>query len=106
MGERLEEETYTRVSLRIINIFKAIFMHNPVSLLAMGSSASVEDEGFPHTNLLVGVSDALVSSCCLPKSCTGGPVRPGPRWILPVLVAEEIPLVLWCRTDLTSLYKI
>lgn len=78
-------------------------MHNPVGLLAMRSSASVEDEGFPHTDLLVAVSDALVSPCCLPKPCIRGPVRPRPRWVLSVFVAEKIPLVLWGRPDPTSL---
>lgn len=81
-------------------------MHNPVRLLAVGSSASVENEGLPHTNLLVGVSDALVPPCCLPKPRTRRPVGPRPSWVLPVLVAEKVPLVLRRRSDPTSLYTI
>lgn len=78
-------------------------MHNPVGLLAMRSSPSVENKGFSHANLLEGVSDALVPPCCLPKPSICRPICPRPCWVLPVLVAEKVPLILWCRSDPTSL---
>ena len=100
-----QESTNTGVSLGIVAVFKPVFMHDPVSLLAMGSSSSVENKGFPHTDLLQAVPNALVPSCCFPKSCISCPIRPWPRWILPILVTEKIPLVLWSWSNPTSLYR-
>ena len=70
-------------------------MHDPVSLLAMRSTASVEDKGFPHANPFgVAVMDGLVSPCCLPKTSCSCPICSSSCWIFLVLVAKEIPLIL------------
>lgn len=78
-------------------------MHDPISLLAMRGSPSVEDKGLSHPNLLASVPYALVSSSCLPKPYICCPVSPRACGVLPVFVAEEIPFILRCRSYLTPL---
>ena len=80
----------------MVLLFEAILVHDPVGLLAVGSAAAVEDEGFAHADLLEGVADALVSAGGLPKASVGGSIRARPCRVLPVLVAEKVPLVLRC----------
>ena len=82
-------------------VFKSIFVHDPIGLLAMGSSAGVEDEGFPHANPLGGGAEVngFVPPRRLPEPGPCGAVGPGSRRILLVLVAEEVPLVLRTRPD-------
>ena len=70
-------------------------MHDPVGLLAVGRPADVEDEGLPHADAAgVGEEDGLVPPRRLPEPRRRRPVRPRPRRVLLVLVAEEVPLVL------------
>ena len=76
--------------------FKAVFVHDPVGLVAVGSPALVIHQGLPHAHqlpLLVGV-DRLVPASGLPKPGRGGPVGPGASRVFLVLVAEEVPLIL------------
>jgi hypothetical protein len=75
-------------------------VHDPVGLVAIGSSALVVHQRLPHAHqlpLLVGV-DGLVSAGCLPEPGGSGAVGPGARRVLLVLVAEEVPLVLLLLT--------
>lgn len=83
------------IMMMMIRIFEAVLVHDPVGLLAVGSSAAVEDEGFPHPDLLEGVADAFVSAGCFPESCMSGSVCPRPCWIFSILVAEKVPFILW-----------
>ena len=79
---------------------QAVLVHNPVSLLAVGSPSDVEHQGLPQADPPgVAEEDGLVPPCRLPEPCRGGTVRPRPRWVLLVLVAEEVPLILRPRPD-------
>lgn len=76
-------------------IVEAILMHDPVRLLAMRGSAFVEDERLPHADPFEACVDDLVAPCGLPETGSRCPVGSGSSRILLVLVAEEIPVVLW-----------
>jgi hypothetical protein len=92
------------LNLGIIVVVKAIFMHDPVSLLAMRSTTSVEHKGFPHPNPFgIAEVDGFVSPRCLPKTSCCCSVGSRSGWIFLVLMAEEIPLVLRPRSDSTFL---
>lgn len=79
-------------------------MHDPIGLLAVGGAAGVENKGFPHPNSArVGHVDCLVSPRGLPESGGRCSVCSGPRRVLFVLVAEEVPFVLGARPDSTFL---
>ena len=69
-------------------------MHDPVGLLTVGGAAAIEDQCLAHANLLVAVTDALVTAGCLPKPGVGGAVGARSGRVLAVLVAEEVPLIL------------
>lgn len=97
-------ETHIRVSLGVIAVLEPVLVHDPVGLLAVGSPSPVEDEGLPHPDLLVCVPYALVPPRRLPESCIRRSVRPRAGRILPVLVAEEVPLILGRRSDPASFY--
>lgn len=81
-------------------------MHNPVGLEAMRSSAFVEDESLPHADPPAVAVNHLVTASCLPESGGGCSVSTRPSWVLFVLVAEEIPVVLWGGSDFTFLCRI
>ena len=74
-------------------------MHDPVGLLTVRGAAAVEDERLSHADLAVAGAEALVPARGLPEAGRRGPVRPRPRRVLAVLVAEEVPLVLRRRPD-------
>jgi hypothetical protein len=89
----------------IIVIVKAIFVHDPVSLLAMRSTTCVEHKGFPHPNPFGNIAevDGFVPPRCLPKPSCRCSICSSSSWIFLVLVAEEIPLVLRPRSNSTFL---
>lgn len=93
------------LNIGMIVIFKAIFMHDPVSLLAMRSTTSVEDKGFPHANPFGNIAevDGFVPPRRLPKTSRCCPICSRSSWIFLVLMAEEIPLVLRPRSNSTFL---
>lgn len=66
--------------------FEAVFVHNPVALLTFGRSASVENEGFLHTNK--GTSFRAVNfpilTGCLPVTGFGCSISPQTSWIFPI----------------------
>lgn len=64
----------TGINGQRVVVFEAVLMHNPISFLAMRSTATIEDEGFTHADLGVGVADALVAAGGLPEACSGGAV--------------------------------
>lgn len=75
-------------------------MHDPVGLLAMRSTANVEDERLSHTDLLgIAEVDSLVPPSCLPEPSDGRSVRSSSGRVFLVLVAKEVPLVLRPRSD-------
>lgn len=78
-------------------------MHDPIGFLTMRSSSFVEHECLPQSNPLDTITDDLVTSSSFPESSNCCSVCPGPGWILLVLVAEEVPIVLWRRTNSTFL---
>lgn len=69
-------------------------MHNPIALSSIRSSPFVKNQGLPHSDDLPLRQHRLIPSGSLPESGCRRPIRPRPRRILPILVAEEIPLVL------------
>ncbi|BAT03551.1 Os08g0116100, partial [Oryza sativa Japonica Group] len=75
-------------------VVEAVLVHDPVGLLAVGGAALVEDERLAHANAVDGVVDGLVAAGGLPEPGRRRPVRPRPRRVLLVLVAEEVPVVL------------
>jgi hypothetical protein len=70
-------------------------MHDPVSFPSIWCTSLVEHQGLPHPNKSVLGEHGLVPSCCLPKSGSSGSVSPCSGRILPILVTEEIPLILF-----------
>ena len=80
--------------------FKAVFVHDPVGLVAVGSPALVIHQGLPHANQAVLCIDGLVPPRRLPEPGARRPVGAGARRVLLVLVAEEVPVVLLLHTDL------
>lgn len=83
--------------------FKPVFVHDPVGFLSIWCPPLVEYECFPHAYEFGLLIHRLVSSRRLPKPRHGSSVSPGPCWILLILVAEEIPLILFFITDPASL---
>lgn len=75
---------------------EAIFVHNPVSFLALGCSAAVEDECLLHAHHSVsaGVHDIAVLASGLPVPCLRGSVGAHASGVLAVPQAEKIPLLL------------
>lgn len=92
---------YLKVGMK--SILEAILMHDPVCLLAMRSTSNVKHQGLPHPYPAgsAEVVNGLVPPRGLPKPHPCSPVRPCPRRVLLVLMAEEIPLVLATRPDST-----
>jgi hypothetical protein len=84
-------------------VVEAVLVHDPVGLLAVRGAALVEDKGLAHADALDGVVDGLVAAGGLPEPRRRGAVRPRPRRVLLVLVAEEVPVVLRPGADLTFL---
>jgi hypothetical protein len=74
-------------------------VHDPVGLLPVGCPALVEDECLPHADEPAVVLHRLVPPRGFPEPSHGRPVRPRPRWVLAVFVAEEVPLVLLVVPD-------
>lgn len=97
-----EVGTHIRVSLGVVAVLEPVLVHDPVGLLAVGSPSPVEDEGLPHPDLLLGVPYALVPPRRLPEPRIRRSVRPRAGRVLPILVAEEVPLVLGRRPDPAS----
>ena len=89
----------------IVGIIESILMHNPIRLETMRSSSFVEDQCLPHSYPLTVAVYHLVPTRCLPKPGHRSSVGPRPRGVLLVLVAKEVPLVLWCASYLASLCK-
>lgn len=85
--------------------FKSVFMHDPVTLLSIGSPAFVENKSFPHSDQLGLIVHRFVPPRRLPKPGHGSSVGPRPRRILLILVAEEIPLILLLIPDPASICR-
>lgn len=81
--------------------FEAILVHNPIGLLAMRSTARVENERLSHTDLIgTGEVDGLVPPGCLPEPGCGRPICSSSGRIFLVLMAKEVPLILRRGSDL------
>ena len=78
---------------------EAVLVHDPIGLLAIGSSTLVIHQGLPHANQAVLGIDGLVPTRRLPEPSCGCAVRSSPRRVFLVLVAEEVPLVLRPRPN-------
>lgn len=75
--------------------FQSEFMHDPIGLLSLRSSTSIEHEGLLHPNKVpFSFENLLIFPGRLPVPGFRCSVRPHPRWVLPVLLAEEVPLFL------------
>lgn len=85
--------------------FKPVFMHDPIGFLSIWCSSFIEHKSFPHSYEPKFFIYSFVSPCSLPKPCHGCPIRSCPRWILFILVTEEIPLILLLVSDPTFLWK-
>lgn len=72
-------------------------MHDPICFLAMGCTASVENQRFSHADALEAAVHCLVAACGLPKPSCSGPVGPCSRGVFLILVAKEVPLSLLAR---------
>jgi hypothetical protein len=74
---------------------EAELVHDPAGLLAARGAAAVEDEGLLHADEdAAAPEDLLVLAGGLPVAGLRGAVGPGPRRVLAILVAEEVPLLL------------
>lgn len=74
---------------------ESIFMHDPISFPSIGCTTLVKNQGLPHPYNFVLWKHSFISPCCLPKSGSSGSISSSSGRILPVLVAEEVPLVLF-----------
>ena len=82
-------------------------MHDPVGLPAVGRPPGVEHERLPHADepaAVLAVAHRLVPPGRLPEPRQRRPVRPRPRRVLAVLVAEEVPVALLLAPDLAVLF--
>ena len=99
----LNEMTYT--SYAAVVVVESILVHDPIRLLAVGSSAFVEHKSLPHTDPLAVAAYDLVTAGGLPESGSRCTVCASSGRVFLVLVAEEIPIILRCRSYLTLLCK-
>jgi hypothetical protein len=86
-------------------IVQPIFMHNPIGFLSMWGSAFVEHESLPHSNPLASAVYHLVTASSLPKSRSSCSIGARAGWIFLVLVAKEVPIVLWGGSYFASLCR-
>jgi hypothetical protein len=86
-------------------IVQPIFMHNPIGFLSMWGSAFVEHESLPHSNPLASAVYHLVTASSLPKSRSSCSIGARAGWIFLVLVAKEVPIILWGGSYFASLCK-
>jgi len=84
---------------RIRVLVEPVLVHDPIRLLAMGRPAFVEDEGLAHADPLAAGIDDFVAASGLPEASGRGTVGPRAGGVLLVLVAEEVPVILWCRSN-------
>jgi len=63
----------TLASLKLLFIH-GVFMHNPITPRATRSSASIENQGFLHSNCPRIAYHITIPSCCLPVSMSGGSI--------------------------------
>lgn len=84
-------------------VVESIFMHDPIRFLAVRSSTFVENKSLSHPNSTAIAIYDLVAAGCFPKSGRGGSVSSRSRRIFFVLVAKEIPVVLWRCSYFTHL---
>jgi hypothetical protein len=105
-GVRLCEIESTCLRNGVLVGLEPVLVHDPVRLPAVGRSPSVEHEGLPHADepAAVLVAHRLVPPRRLPEPRQGGPVRPRPRRVLAVLVAEEVPVALLLVPDLAVIF--
>jgi hypothetical protein len=86
-------------------IVQPIFMHNPIGFLSMWGSAFVEDKSLSHSNPLASAVYHLVTASSLPKPSSSCPIGARTSWIFLVLVAKEVPIILWGGSYFASLCK-
>lgn len=70
-------------------------MHDPIRLLAVRSSAFIENKCLSHANTFVASVYDLITAGGLPESGGGGSVCPCSGGVFLVLVTEEVPVILW-----------
>lgn len=86
-------------------VVESVFMHDPIRFLAMRGTAFVEYQSLSHSDPLPVAVYHFVTPGGLPEPCRRGAVRPRPRRILLVFVAEEVPIILWSRSYFAFLCK-
>ena len=96
------KEAYSGISGIIV---QPIFMHNPIGFLSMWGSAFVEDKSLSHSNPLAGAVYHLVTASSLPEPSCSCPICARTSWIFLVLVAKEVPIILWGGSYFASLCK-
>lgn len=73
---------------------KTVFMHEPIGLPPIWSSSLVEHKSLPQPYDSGARNHRFVSPRCFPESSSGGSAGASSTWMLPVLVAEQVPLPL------------
>lgn len=86
-------------------VIESIFMHDPVGLLAMGSTAFVEHKGLPHADPPAVAAYHLITASGLPESSRSCTIGTCSCRVLLVLMAKEVPIILWCGSYFTLLCK-
>lgn len=81
---------------------EAVLVHDPICFTAIRGPSLVEDEGFSHADYSVLGEHGLVPAGGFPETGRCGSVSPGSGWVLPVFVAEKVPLVLFIIPQLAS----
>lgn len=90
---------------RLIGIYQAVFVHDPISLDPFGCLALVEDQSFLYPKNLAATPrnrHRFIGPGGLPVPSPGGPVRSGTVGVLPVPRRVEIPLSAPIQSQLCS----
>lgn len=75
--------------------FQSEFVHNPICFLSLWGSSSIEDKGLLHPHKIVLPFEnlfVLPSGLPIPRLCCS--IGSQPCWILPIPLAEEVPIFL------------
>jgi hypothetical protein len=80
-------------------------MHDPIRFLAMRGTTFIENKSFSHSNPFSIAIYNFVTACGFPEACSRGAIGSRPGWILLVLVAEEVPIILWSCSYFAFLYQ-
>lgn len=109
MRKRQLKYSFQKISFTYIGfigvVIKSIFVHDPIRFLAMGSSAFIENQSFPHSDSSTVAIYHLVATRSLPKTSSSSSICARSRGVFLVFVTEEVPIILRGSSYFASLCK-